>query len=125
MAPHLEHDGLVSYALTGSGVMLGFMVLDDAKLLEENGWVERLAELSRLESGWLDGEGKVITAAALQASEKVLLDASNLGLSRPGIFPTPQGGIHLEWDGSRDPDIEVHPGGQIEAYSDDLEGGAP
>lgn len=84
-------------------------------------WSGRLDELSELKDGWLDGAGHAITAAAVQTTESILFGLFEEGLPRPGIFPTVEGGLHLEWTDEEDTEILVSGGGNATLYSDDLE----
>ncbi|MHA7177945.1 hypothetical protein ACX80D_14970 [Arthrobacter sp. Sr24] len=64
-------------------------------------WGRRLLELADLQDGWIE-EGEAVATPSLEFARDVLktLEAKYL---RPGIFPTPAGGVQLEWsaDGSR------------------------
>lgn len=57
---------------------------------------DRIAELSRLEAGWLDGEGEAISPHALLAMRR-LLDDLGEQLPKPRIYPTADGGVRAEW----------------------------
>jgi hypothetical protein len=58
---------------------------------------DRLVELGKLKPGWLDGEG-------LSPGPGVIAYAARIAESFTGLFgplriyPTPEGGIELEWD---------------------------
>lgn len=73
---------------------------------------ERLTEMSKLKDGWLDGEGKKPSAAALT-------QASILGPALPRdvtlhVYPTEAGGVVLEWrDEHGGHEIEVLPDGRL------------
>lgn len=73
---------------------------------------DRLTLLSKLEDGWLNGEGKAPTAEALKA-------ASVLGPALPRdvylyVYPTEAGGVSLEWtDRHGGHEIEVLPDGHL------------
>lgn len=73
---------------------------------------ERLTELSQLEDGWLDGQGKKPSMAAVKA-------ASILGPALPTeihlhLYPTAVGGIALEWsDRHGEHAINVMPDGLL------------
>jgi hypothetical protein len=58
---------------------------------------ERFYELGLLEDGWLDGEGRAPIGGVLEYAQRVLDDLTGLGLPRPGIFATPEGGVQMEW----------------------------
>lgn len=67
----------------------------------------RLQELSELRDGWLDGEGKAPTQAALDTADELL--------RRPmGIYPTEDGGIQIEMNHRLE--IVVKPNGDIETW---------
>lgn len=66
----------------------------------------RLAELEALEAGWLDGEGAPIERESLQAARGLLAALTEFHVSRPRIYPTPTGGVQLEWHGPG-PRVEV------------------
>lgn len=59
-------------------------------------FVNRLAELAALEAGWLDGDGKAVTPAALDLAVHVIAHLAPT-LGDPGIFPTVDGGVSIEW----------------------------
>lgn len=60
-------------------------------------WSERLAELSRLEAGWLDGSGVEVVGTVLRQAELILLQLLDDGIERPRIFPSENGGVQFEW----------------------------
>lgn len=60
-------------------------------------WSERLAQLGKLESGWLEGAGGEISRRVLRQAEALLLEFLDGGIARPLIFPTEQSGIQFEW----------------------------
>jgi hypothetical protein len=58
--------------------------------------LSRLQELAQLRDGWYDGDGAAPSAAALSLAGVVAL---SLGDSYPTrIYPTPSGGVCLEWN---------------------------
>ena len=70
----------------------------------------RLAELSRLEPGWLDGEGAGIAPGVISLARTVEDTLAGCGVASPAIFATPGGGVLFEWQ--RPPwelSIEVRP----------------
>ncbi len=69
-------------------------------------WRERLSQLARLQAGWLDKGSSPPSAQALDQTERLLLGCLDEMLPRPGIFPTPEGGLQLEWT-SPDSETEV------------------
>jgi hypothetical protein len=64
--------------------------------------LQRLNELKTLKKGWLNGDGKVITKAALSKAAELIV---------PRIYPTVDGGITLETD---EYDIIVRPDGTVD-----------
>ena len=60
-------------------------------------WESRLLELCQLEDGWLDGEGLAMNAETRDSAWEICKSVEKDGYPRPGIYPTPEGGIQLEW----------------------------
>lgn len=83
--------------------------------MDLKGALARLAELSMLQDGWLDGLGKAPTPIAITAARSIL-QSTVVYVSRPGIFPTPEGGVQLEYSHA---EIEIHPDGRIETRADE------
>lgn len=101
---------------------LDVSIVDASDAQEFRDAMQQIVKLRNLSSGWLDGEGSEISQAAVKIARSVLDQRPDLagGL---GIFPTPEGGINLEfvrngWDFS----IEVLPTGLIEFYGVEVEG---
>lgn len=67
----------------------------------------RLAEIAKIEPGWLDGDGKAVTATALRIARLLIA-------SPPRVYPTPEGGVSLEWD---DAIVWIGPRGGVEFIS--------
>ncbi|MEI6604820.1 MAG: hypothetical protein WCP35_05895, partial [Verrucomicrobiota bacterium] len=57
----------------------------------------RCEELAQLKDGWLDGEGKAPTKEGLAAFTQAWDGASAEALPLPYLYPTPEGGIQMEW----------------------------
>lgn len=58
----------------------------------------RITELSRLQPGWLDGEGLPPTEQALKAAGRIATALPDPpGEERIRVYPTPAGGVQLEW----------------------------
>ena len=55
----------------------------------------RLDELALLEDGWLDGEGDAISPLLIQLVRDKFHKPE--GLPQPFVYPTPEGGITVEW----------------------------
>lgn len=60
-------------------------------------WQARLLELCQLEDGWLDGEGIRMNAESSDSAWAICNRVEKDGYPFPGLFPTPEGGIQLEW----------------------------
>jgi hypothetical protein len=61
-------------------------------------WETRLLEICQLKDGWLDGEeGLPLSAESSDSAWEICKRVEKDGYPRPGIFPTPEGGIQLEW----------------------------
>ncbi len=80
--------------------------------LPEAPWAPRLLYLAHLRDGWLDGHGRAPSYVALDAARDLLMrlqERKELG-AMPGVFPTEEGGIQLEWaSGDRVVSVEVTP----------------
>jgi len=67
------------------------------ELLDLNDVAVRCEELAQLKDGWLEGEGKAPTKEGLAAFIHTWDAASTELLPLPFIYPTPEGGIQMEW----------------------------
>ena len=84
-------------------------------------WEKHLEELSRLEDGWYDGEGRSISADAIENAKNIMECLQNHYKQEnlPTIFPTPQGGIQLQSsleEGSLYGEVLIDPQGRYEGY---------
>jgi hypothetical protein len=71
---------------------------------------DRLAEISRLGSGWLDGEGSEVSQSVINLARVVGEKLAERGLVSPNVYPTIEGGVLFEWSrGSWELSIEIHP----------------
>ncbi|XKH58614.1 hypothetical protein LG293_16310 (plasmid) [Citricoccus nitrophenolicus] len=68
----------------------------------------RLLDLADTPPGWLDGEGEPVTPEALDRAGAILAALEDRGVARPGVFPTPSGGVNLEY-GYPGADVEIPP----------------
>lgn len=59
--------------------------------------IERLDHLGSIRPGLLGGEGTAIDADILGRARALLEQMLNLDVPRPRIFPTPGGGVQMEW----------------------------
>jgi hypothetical protein len=73
----------------------------------------QLADITRLEDGWLDGEGAVYGEAAIAQARKVFEALINAGaLEMPYIYPSPDGAFRAEWNHpERDVVVTLDPSG--------------
>lgn len=56
----------------------------------------RLAELLRLDDGWLDGDGIAPTVASIEAMRDTCAELASAGQAAVPLFPTPEGGVLAE-----------------------------
>ena len=71
------------------------------------GFLEDIERMKALEDGWLDGEGSRISEEAVNLVEMKV--SACFAKRPPHIFPTPEGGLSLEWDTKEELDAEVGP----------------
>jgi len=84
----------------------------------------RFHELGMLEDGWLDGEGRAPRGDVLERAQRVLGELASLGLPRPGIFATPEGGVQMEWTLAENAvSLALDPDGSAYAISVNLSSG--
>ena len=57
----------------------------------------QLAELKQIKSGWLDGEGEAISLELMVLVQKKFASLYSMKAMPPAIFPSPDGGLCLEW----------------------------
>ncbi len=70
--------------------------------------------MQQLESGWLDGQGEAVEPGALELCMRVVDGLEAAGLASPRVYPTPEGGLSLEWsEGTREVQAEVVNGSDI------------
>lgn len=84
----------------------------------------RLAELAGLAPGWLDGQsGEPVDLSAIEFAREVLMRVGELGLAFPRIYPTPEGGVQLEWHGTvRHVELTVSPDLGFEVFRLEADG---
>ena len=83
---------------------------------------DRLRELSELQAGWYDGEGIVLTEAAISAA-KNFVNRRAASIEKCKIFPSIDGGINFEFEYDNwDYTVEVSPEGAALFYGVDMEG---
>lgn len=94
-APLVALSALVSCQLDGQIIRVEDVYSLEAALPAP--WADRVAELAALQPGWLDEDTPEISPSSLDATETLLLALVDDGVNRPGIFPTPDGQVQLEW----------------------------
>lgn len=87
--------GLADYDLNDQPVRVA--ETQHLELLDPNDVAARCEELAQLKDGWLDGEGKAPTKEGLKAFKNAWDTANTEVLTLPHIYPTPEGGIQMEW----------------------------
>jgi len=80
-----------------------------------------IEEHAQLVSGWLgDGEGELVSRAAIAVTRVFVDRIERLGVTPPNVYPTPEGGLQLEWTaGPYELSAEVAPDGTISVHSTD------
>lgn len=56
-----------------------------------------ISNLGKLKDGWLDGDGVALDHEGLKWLEKAFVDNFPNDLPLPHTYPTPEGGIQMEW----------------------------
>ena len=84
---------------------------------DDRPWGARLNQLATLPSGWDDGDGAQITFVALDAAQMVLRAVEDAEIERPGVFPSPEGGVLIEWaNAERVRSLEITADGGFEMF---------
>lgn len=87
-------------------------------------WVERLAHLTGLQDGWLDGTGLAPKPEAVEAARTFLTRRGDVA-AIAGLFPTTEGGVSVEFEwGGWDLTVEFGPTGTGGVYGVQLAGDA-
>lgn len=74
---------------------------------------QRFDELSKLENGWLDGEGIAPNDIAINNAKQISLLLEQLTTIKQFIYPVPSGGVQLEFN-SNTIEIVCHNNGTLE-----------
>ena len=70
-------------------------------------YIYRLNKLTKLQNGWLDGEGKAPNTDGIRWLKKRMIENFDTVVSTH-VYPTPEGGVQLEWDfGHFRPTLEI------------------
>lgn len=91
---------------------------------DDSVWGSRLREFAALRPGWDGGDALQVTSVALEAANKLIERMLRASIAMPGIFPTDEGGVLLEWGNSGQVmNVEVLGDGTLEMFS--IERGQP
>lgn len=86
--------------------------------------LEQVANLRKLEDGWLDGEyGDRITESALTRAEEAVSAMVALDNLASGAFPTEEGGISFTWGDGTSLTVDIEPDGSVYVHHADVEVG--
>lgn len=72
------------------------------------GFLQDIERMKAFKDGWLDGEGVKISEAVVELVKSKVLDC--FSKRPPHVFPTPEGGLSLEWDTKDELDAEIGAG---------------
>lgn len=89
-------------------------------LVQLSPWQQRLDEIAQLEDGWLDGDGSRVAEQVVNHARRVLTALTHRQIPGPdpAAYPTPGGGVQLEWDRiDRDATLEITPTGAMRLYA--------
>ena len=79
----------------------------------------RIAEIEQLPYGWHEGTSPSIGSGAIDKARSVVTQLAFDSLPTPSIFPTPEGGISLEWSTDRlKAEVVLAPTGDTAEFSD-------
>jgi len=90
--------------------------IEEITILEPNDIEARIQELKSLQDGWLDGKGKAPNKDELEWFCDVFENQYPEKLPLPFIYPTPEGGLQLEWT-LQDKEISL----EIDLYTHEAE----
>jgi hypothetical protein len=112
-APMVALSAVVEQSLNGNILGISDVINVEAALPVD--WSERIEYLSSLRAGWLHKDAIAPTAATLDRTEQILLACVDEGIERPGIFPSEEGGVNLEWSNERiDLEVEISSSGSAQ-----------
>lgn len=88
--------------------LVGFESVEHVSLLDPRDVPARLDELRLLRDGWFEGNGRAPTSAGIDWLSDKFTRAYSEDLPLPFVYPTPEGGIRLEWSlGSHDITLDI------------------
>ncbi len=81
-----------------------------------NELARRLTEIASLKGGWLDGDGEAIDPNVVSFLRSVVIPLASHGPPRVRMYPTPDGGVQLEWSTAKGSlSFEINP--DMSAYA--------
>jgi len=98
-------------------------VARDKARFEESDIQVQFEKLRTIKDGWLDGVGSSIDVDLLRRVRTWLGDHVRDSIPRPTLFPTPEGGVEVEWVAGRyDVSVEFDPvSGKVAWHALDLD----
>jgi hypothetical protein len=112
-----------TFSIRGSNAVAEIQDVIYLELFEVPGtkWSDRLIEIASLPRGWLGEEqGLEVAFPALDFARDLLREITDKLAASPGIFPTPDGGVQLEWQGeSTTVSVEISPWLDVRLYAYD------
>lgn len=117
-APIMRIAGMLQYK---NGKPWRFKTVESVEAfgVEEKPWGASLIRLVELQSGWDGTEHSMpVSVASLDVAKAVLDAIEGTAVPLPGIFPTEEGGVLIEWSSPESVhSIEITPELEIELYS--------
>src|SRR5436305_11692597 len=88
--------------------LVGFESVEHVGVLDALDVPARLDELRLLKDGWFEGSGRAPISAGIDWLSDAFTRAYPEDLPLPYVYPTPEGGIRLEWAlGSHDVTLDI------------------
>jgi hypothetical protein len=87
-----------SKSMTHSPTTSGIIEASNVHARAGQDFENRIAAISELGPGWLDGHGIAPAKARLKQFELLWSSEELSHLPKPFAYPTPEGGLQLEWD---------------------------
>jgi len=85
---------------------------------DDTPWGRRLTEFAQLRPGWDGGGASQISSPALDAAQQLLRAVDSAEVERPGVYPTEEGGILVEWaDAAAVRNVEILVEGGYELFA--------
>lgn len=88
--------------------LLGFDSVEHVSLLDPLDVQARLEEIALLKDGWLEGKGVALPRESLEWVSRAFASHYPDDLPLPYVYPTPEGGIQMEWTfGTTEASLEI------------------